>query len=176
MPHIKLTAVERLILANQYEILSFLKENDSYSRFSEQLREGHEWLYSQTFNDCVSDNLPNKDAEHVFAILGIFSDLQDSYSQLADKSGIEPHQVEFPGFDGNTEADLLSFARALRKADRFIETLGEDTKNSHMPTTGMYQRVISKWRELGQPHYPYDKDTILEILAARTLQATANEP
>ena len=167
MARIKLTDVERLILANQYEILSLLKEDDSYARLSEQLLEGHEWLYSQSF-DFVSDNLPARDAEHVLSILGIFGDLKASYAQLADKSGIEPHEVEFPGFDGNNEADLLSFSRALRKNDRFVETIGDRAKNSHMPTTDMYDRMISKWRELGQPNYPYDKETMLAILGART--------
>ena len=166
MASIKLTDTERLILANQYEILSELREDDTYARWAETLRDGHEWLYSQYF-DHISPNLPESKAEHVLAILGIYSDLRDSYNQLNDKSGIEPHQIEFPGFDGNNESELLSFARALRKHDRFTETLGEHNKNSHMPTTDTYRRMIERWRELGEPNYPYDKRTILEILAAR---------
>ena len=166
MARIKLTDIERLMLANQYEILSLLKKEGSYARVAEELREGHEWLYSQSF-DYFSPNMPESDAEHVVTILGIFSDLRDSYAQLADKSGIEPHQVQFSGFDGNNESDLLCFSRALRKSDRFVETISEHGKNSHMPTTDTYRRMIAKWRELGEPHYPYDKETMLAILAAR---------
>ena len=166
MARIKLTDTERLILANQYEILAALKDDDSYARLAEQLRDGHEWLYSQSF-DWLSSNLSSDKAEHVLAILGIYSDLRDSYNELSDKSGIEPHQVEFPGFDGNNESDLLAFSRALRDSDRFVDTVPERGKNSHSPTTDLYRRIIAKYRELGEPRYPLDKQTILAILDAQ---------
>ena len=166
MAKIDLTDVERLILANQYKILSLLEKDESYDRLSEQLLEGHKWLYSQSL-DNVSEDMPDDDAEHVLAILGIFGDLRDSYERLDDKSGIDPHDVVFGGFDGNNESDLRSFASALRKSDHFINTLGNEVINSHMPTTELYNRMISKWRELGSPHYPYSKDTILAIIASQ---------
>ena len=166
MAKIDLTNAERLILANQYKILSLLEKDESYDRLSEQLLEGHKWLYSQSL-DNVSENMPDDDAEHVLAILGIFGDLRDSYEKLEDKSGIDPHDLIFHGFDGNNESDLRSFARALRRSDRFVETLGKEVKNSHMPTTELYERMISKWRELGSPHYPYSKDIILAIIASQ---------
>nr|ACN22674.1 hypothetical protein [uncultured bacterium] len=40
MPRLKLTDTERLILANQYEILAALKNDDSYGRIAEELRDG----------------------------------------------------------------------------------------------------------------------------------------
>ena len=168
MPRLKLTDTERLILANQYEILAALKNDDSYARISEELRDGHAWLYQQHFDYFSSSNMREDDAEFVVTILGSYSDLRDSYEQLADKSGIEPHQVEFPGFDGNNEGELLSFARALRKSERFIDTLPEHGKNSHMPTRDIYGRMIAKWEELGKPHFPLSKEQIAALLSART--------
>lgn len=167
MPRLKLTDTERLILANQYEILAALKSDDSYSRIAEELRDGHEWLYQEHF-DYLSPNLHEEDAEFVVTILGIYSDLRDSYEQLVDKSGMERHQVQFPGFDGNNESELLAFTRALRKSNRFIDTLPEQGKNSHMPTRDIYDRMIAKWDELGKPHFPLSKEQIAELLAART--------
>jgi uncharacterized protein YfbU (UPF0304 family) len=166
MAKLKLTDIERLTLANQYQILAALHEDEKYARMAETLRDGYEWLYSQYF-DQLSSNLPEHQAEHVLAILGIYSDLKDSYAKLDDKSGIEESQIIFPGFDGNNEVELLGFSGALRKHDRFSSTIGEHVRNSHMPTTEIYQRMINCWRELGQPNYPYDKQTIQEILAAR---------
>nr|ACN22657.1 conserved hypothetical protein [uncultured bacterium] len=166
MPRLKLTDTERLILANQYEILAALKNDDSYGRIAGELRDGQEWLYQQHF-DYFSPNMQEEDAEFVVTIVGIYSDLRDSYERLADKSGIEPHQVEFPGFDGNNEGELPSFARALRKSNRFIDTLPEHGKDSHMPTRDIYSRMISKWEELGKPHFPLSKEQISALLAAR---------
>ena len=167
MPKLKLTDTERLMLANQFEILGTLKKDHGYTRLAEQLRDGHEWLYQQNF-EYLSPNLPEEDAELVLTVLGIYSEMRDSYVGLADKTGIEPHQVEFPGFDGNNEGELLRFSRALRESDRFVDTIPERGKNSHMPTRDIYGRMIDAWREMGEPRYPFTREQILELLAART--------
>lgn len=166
MPRIKLTDTERLILANQYEILSLLNKDENYALMAESLRDGYEWLYRQYF-DHLSENLSPENAEHVLTILGIYSDMHDSYRDLPDKSGIEERHLHFPGFDGNNEAELLGFARSLRKHDRFVSTIGPTAKNSHMPTTEMYERMIQKWQELGKPRYPYSRTQITAILDAQ---------
>jgi uncharacterized protein YfbU (UPF0304 family) len=163
---LKLSDTERLILANQYEILAALKKDESLERLAENLRDGHEWLYSQGF-DWFSENLPAEDAEHVLWILGIYGDMKASFEALSDKTGIDPRLLAFPGFDGNNESELLHFAGALRKSERFVETIGPNAKNSHMPTTDTYRRMIAKWRELGEPNYPYSREQIVAILDAR---------
>lgn len=166
MAKIALTDTERLILANQYEILSLLKSDDeSYARLAENLRDGHKWIYESKLD--ISDNLSDHDTEHVLAILGIYRDLRDSYGELADKSGIEEHAVTFPGFDGNNESELLVFARALAANGNFHQTIGE-ARNSHSPTRDVYSRMIGEWQRLGKPSYPYTKEQIVTILKART--------
>lgn len=167
MANLKLTDVERLLLANQYDILGLLKNEDGYTTMAENLRDGHKWIYEQHAT-CISDNLPDDDEEHVLTILGIYSDLRDSYKKLSDKSGIDEKAVTFPGFDGNNEAELLHFAGALSKNGRYLETIGKDARNSHMPTTGMYRRQISEWKNLGSPKYPFSKEQIEKIIDART--------
>jgi uncharacterized protein YfbU (UPF0304 family) len=167
MARLELTNIERLLLANQYEILCTLKSDESYSRMAENLRSGHKWLYEQ-HAVRISDNLPESETEHVLSILGIYSDLRDSYDRLTDKSGIDEHLVKFPGFDGNNEAELLLFARALSQNGNYAETIGKDAKNSHMPTTAMYQRMIVEWKNLGEPRFPISRENILRITGART--------
>lgn len=169
MKDLKLTDKERLILANQYEIMSMLDKHSSeyYLLMSETLKAGHKWLYEQFF-DSLSENLSDEDAQHVLKILGIYSDLRDSYSKLDDKSGIDKSNLNFPGFDGNNESEYLGFANNLLKHGRFKETLNETAINSHMPTTDIYKRMIACWENLGAPHYPYSKEIIEKILASRT--------
>lgn len=166
MAQLKLTDTERLILANQYQILGLLEEDDSYTEMADNLRSGHKWLYEQHATQ-IQDNLSDEDTKHVIAILGIYSDLRDSYKELVDKTGIDANLVNFPGFDGNNEAELLGFARSLSKSGRFTETLGKDARNSHMPTTDLYSRQIAEWKSLGSPNYPYSKEIILKIIDAR---------
>jgi len=164
---LELTDTERLLLANQYEILGVLKKDEGYSRMAENLRDGHKWIYEHHATR-IADNLPDEDAEHVLAILGIYSDLRDSYKQLNDKSGIDEHAVTFPGFDGNNESELLSFSRALSQNGNYAETIGKDARNSHMPTTDMYRRQIEAWKALGSPTHPLSKEQFLKIIEAKT--------
>ena len=167
MAQIELTDIERLLLANQYEILGHLTKDDGYSRMAENLRDGHKWLYEQHATR-ISDNLPSEDVDHVLTILGIYSDLKASYTKLNDKSGVDEHLVNFPGFDGNNESELLHFAGALSKNGNYSDTVGKDARNSHMPTTDMYRRMIEEWREMGSPRYPLSKAQILAIIATKT--------
>jgi uncharacterized protein YfbU (UPF0304 family) len=174
MAGLALTDVERLLLANQYEILGLLKKDDDYSRMAENLRDGHKWLYEQQATQ-ISENLLDADVDHVLSILAIYSDLRDSYNQLPDKLEVDEHLVEFPGFDGNSESELLHFSRALSEHGNYSETIGKDARNSHMPTTDMYRRMIAEWMRLGEPRYPLSKDQILNIVQARVHPGTSND-
>lgn len=167
MSRVKLSDLDRLMLANQYEILAHLKPDQGYGDVARELRDGHEWLYRQWLDNLISPVLPDENAEFVLKILGIYHDIASSYRELTDKSGIEERNIQFPGFDGNNESDLLHFVAALRKNGRFIETIGESAKNSHMPVVDIYQRMIDEWERLGKPQYPYSKEIIQKIFGAR---------
>ena len=166
MRDIELTDKERLFLANQYEILGLLKNEDYYTEMAQTLRDGHQWLYQQIF-DSLCENLADNKVQHVLTILDIYSSMRDSFRELSDKSGIDEKALVFPGFDGNNESDLLSFAHNLIKHGRFSSTLGEHAQNSHHPTYDIYRRMIDCWDELGKPNYPYSKGTIQKILESR---------
>ena len=161
-----LTDIERLLLANQYEILALLKQDDDYSRMAENLRDGHKWLYDQNATQ-ISENLSDEETNHVLAILDLYSNLYGSYEDLTDKTGITKDLVNFPGFDGNNEAELLHFSRALTKSRRYTETIGAEAKNSHMPTTAKYQRMIEEWESMGKPSYPLSKEQIKQIVQVK---------
>lgn len=84
-----LTDTERLILANQYELLSKLAENEYeteyFLRISKQLKDGHKWLYEQVF-DSIGENLDNESANFVVNVLSLYRALLNSYEQLKTKN------------------------------------------------------------------------------------------
>lgn len=165
--NVTLTMVERLILANQYEILGLLQKDEDLTRLAKDLRDGHAWIYADKIRNQVSDELPDASAREVLAILGIYSDLKDSFEQLADKTGIEASAVVFPGYDGNNEGELLHFTAALAANGNYSQTIGAHPRNSHMPIRDMYERMVERWTELGKPRYPLSKEAILAILDAQ---------
>lgn len=160
-----LTDAERLILANQYRIMAKLEDNARYALLSESLKDGHKYLYDQRLNGSVNPVLPQEDEDLVLDILLIYSCLNESYALLEDTSGIDPALLVFPGFDGENEPRLLLFARDLVKHDQFPEVLGDGNKDSLRPTMAMYRRMIRCWGALGEPTHPFDRETILQILA-----------
>ncbi|MFN8769396.1 MAG: YfbU family protein [Neisseriaceae bacterium] len=159
-----LTDIERLILINQYEILHALKPDQEYDKLSEQLRDGHQWLYKQIFSNILCKNLPDFETDYVLDILNLFSILKDSYKQLEDKSEIDEHFTNFIGFDGNNECAYLSFADALSESGRYKNIMPNGCPNSHCPTTNRYKKMLSNWTELGKPNYPLLKEQIQAII------------
>jgi uncharacterized protein YfbU (UPF0304 family) len=167
MPRVSLTPKDRLILANQYEILGLLTKDAHFTRLAGNLRDGHKWIYEKAHALEIADDLSDETTEHVLSILGIYSDLRDSYKDLADKTGIDERDVLFPGFDGNNEGELLHFAQALSQNGNYTTTIGEHAISSHMRTTQMYQRMIQEWLRLGKPRYPLSKEQVQALLAAK---------
>lgn len=164
MPKIELTDAERLILANQYQILSILEKDDDYDQLARNLRDGHKWLYQDQLQ--LSANLPDVDVQHVLDILDLYRLLKSSFEELDDKAGIDIKRLNFPGFDGNNESELLHFAGALSRSGRYLEEIGNPAKNSHHPTNDLYNRMLGEWRRLGEPSYPLSADAIKAILGA----------
>ncbi len=165
MKKLELTDTERLLLANQYEILGLLKQEPSYKRLAENLRDGHKWLYED--HVIVEENLSDAEALHVLSVLKLYDDLQSSYRLLTAKGQIKQRDVEFPGFDGNHESRLLRFARSLHKMGHYAQTMGGGAPNSHMETTDMYKRQLAQWNALGMPTMPFTHDQICRIVEAR---------
>ena len=154
------------MLANQYEIMGLLTKDESYSRLAENLRDGHKWLYEQSIK--IAPNLSDVDMGCVLSALDLYDDLHNSYRRLGAPASIKESDVLFPGFDGNHESDLLHFARAVHKSGRYEGTVKDTVPSSHTEKRGTYRRQIAKWRELGQPEFPFTHEQICKIVDARS--------
>jgi len=163
----ELTDAERLILSNQYQILAKLDNDEHYALMAETLRRGYKWLYDEYLEQTLWPNVDDDKAEFVVDVLDLYSTMKASYSELEDKSGIQASEVEFPGFDGNNETDLMGFANFLLKHGRFDDVLNKGGNNSHMPTVEIYRRMLQAFQDMGEPTYPYSKEQIRQLLDAR---------
>lgn len=148
---------KRMVLANQYRILSHLDvdEQDFWSRAADRAIKG--WPVEdlpdvEIIRSYQRDALTREDQLFVLDALNVFELLQDG-----EKRGMRPKRehcfTRFPGFDGNKETKLLSYVRhAVENEQRFesVERWSEDF-NSHMPTVELYQRMISAWERRGRP-------------------------
>lgn len=179
-----LSYTERVLLANQYKILSYLDERESgeYDKLREALEEGFEPYYNEALRWRVYDRtVSEEDGRMVLDSLDVYWAMQRSYEELEDKSGIDEKRLDFPGFDGNNEGKFYSYAEFVVEREGRWAALkfqkdrqhggrapGHDRYNSHMPTLDMYRAKIQVWKDIPpEQRFALDKDQILSILEAR---------
>lgn len=151
------TKKERLNLINQYKILSKLYPEDleHYDELREILEDGYEIFYSQ-ISEWVSQDMPEKEGKFVLDVLDLYRAIEDYKRISKDQKVIDNHYSYFRGFDGNNEGKYMQFARFLiHKQNKFSEQKDylrkNDNLNSHMPMISTYEKMLSKWRDIGKP-------------------------
>ncbi|MEP7289634.1 MAG: YfbU family protein [Chloroflexota bacterium] len=164
---LKLSKVERWLLANQYRILEIIDADSSeeYQISREILENGYEGEYEGISREIYEgeDILNEKECDDVTYILAMFSALKNSYTSLQDKTGIDEFSVTFQGFGGNDETKYLSYTRFIcDKLDRFTGLNRGDNFNSHFPMLSAYLPMLAKWRARKE-RYDLTKEDIVYI-------------
>lgn len=166
-----LSRAERWVLSNQYRILELIDEEnaESHRHAQEILQCGYElcygWICEHIYEE--KDVLTNDQCKFVLDVMTMYDAMQHAYDRMDDKSGIDPHDVKFPGFDGNNETQYMAFARFFCEGkDRFTGLRkGFDGFNSHLPTLDMYGRMLPAWK-MSQNKYDLTKDDLIRITEA----------
>lgn len=158
------TDVERLILANQYDILAKLdpEEAEGHRRLAHNLRHGHAPLYTPEKTD-LRPRMSDHDTKLVMDALVLHSSLEIS---VADIDGLDVEDVKWRGFDGNNETELLGFTAALLEAGQFVFLMPNGAVNSHSETRETYLRMVIAWEGMGKPH-KMSAAQVAAIIAAR---------
>jgi uncharacterized protein YfbU (UPF0304 family) len=148
-----LSRVDRWVLSNQYRILEKLDpdEADYHREAREALDSGYE-LHYEWLAQHIYDGphiMTEAECREVIDIMQMFRVLKDALARIADKTGIDDWAVTFAGFDGNSEAKQLGYARFYCQYDggRFTELERGDNFNSHIPSLGRYRRQTRAWKE-----------------------------
>ena len=149
----KYTQPEKLQLMMLCEIYRALEIENSFDPdiLEEAISTDNTWAIDWQYQslDSGEDTPPEVklfvDAVDMYRILGYtYENLTDSEkaeveSQISHFSA--EHCLEFPVFDGNNESEYLIIGGLLRKMGRFSGT-NDLTKNSHMPSVEIYQRML----------------------------------
>lgn len=163
----ELTKVERLLLYNQYRILSALHPDEKkFSRVAEEvLLKGYRHDY-KSIVEGFHDDLPVEISKEVIDVLQMYRCLHNSYLNLSNKRGISEADVKFAGFDGNKESGHCAYV------DFFIQIYGRYKEfadvdpNSHWPNLDKYRKMMTVWKQHGQHDGNLNKNQISKILQA----------
>lgn len=156
VPH-ALSPQQRLLLAQQHDILGILSADDydsqHHRQMAEVLRQGFAGEYGELFAGIYPE-MSRSECRLVWDILDMFYILKASIGRLpADERAtlgedIE-RRLEFAGFDLNDagEGRMLGYVRYLVAHDRWTEMktrlaeIGDDG-NSHSPRIAAYERML----------------------------------
>jgi len=143
----KLTKIERLILANQYRILEKLypeEARDSREAF-EILQSGYTLEYD-SLPPHLDSEVSEETCREVKDVLDMYRMLKNAIRDLPPGGVAPSDDAEFQGFDGNEETEHYSYALFL------IETQGKwaESKNaelnSHTPMLERYRSMLGRWK------------------------------
>jgi uncharacterized protein YfbU (UPF0304 family) len=71
--------------------------------------------------------------------------------RVQDDGSIDPLDVQFPGFDGKTEADYLGYAQFLLERERWPEHLAAARNlDTRAPMLRQYRRMLDEWKRHGR--------------------------
>ena len=168
---IRLSRIERWVLANQYRILEALYPDDAehYKQAREVLEEGYEAHYGDIYTSLVrgENTLSGALCDEVQQILQMYWVLQRTYESLPDieKDGIDATKLTFPGFDGNNETKLMAYARwYCIDCGNFAGLRYDDRFNSHRVKLGDYQQMLARWNALSDEGV-VTREQIIEVIS-----------
>lgn len=177
MAFASLTDVERLILANQYEIMAMQVghgslEASSYLELADWLKKGYRYLYADRLGEQVWPVLGEAKSDFVVDVLGMYSRLHASAAALNCSNSAEQEQLmrgaKFPGFDGNNDADILTFADALMQAGRYEELADKSGRCPRSVCTKEgYVRMLRELAKFEDVEYLLNQQQISMVLEAR---------
>lgn len=164
-----MTLTERLILANQYEILEHLDADQAkyYIHLKDALTSGYELEYGRLTSAFEDPGMTIDECREVSDILEMHRTLVFSHRELKDNAaGIDPDDVQFGGFDGNEETRQFGYYRFIKDENKYGELTPPDGGNSHHPTLGRYRRMLRAFRDVRNPGRGLSADEIKAVIAA----------
>ncbi len=156
---IKLTIAERLILANQYKILSELsrlREDDYEAKRNlvnqEIFENGYEGEYQEVFqgyDEVISVDVSNETS----AILTMYNRINDAVELLTseEKSNLHLDKIAFEGFDANNGDHYRYLLFITEKLDKWQKYKNVNLNSHSIFSIKKYRSMLTKIKE-----FPYE--------------------
>ena len=167
-----LDKLQRLMLVNQYEILSRLdpSSKSDYEERLEILRSGYEVFYSD-FTAGFCDPMSTSKSKFVLDVLDMYRAIEqfknDNPKTTVFNGSVYSH---FRGYDGNHETEYMGFVRFLidvqqKYGEQIPYKDKTDNFNSHLPMIDNYRAMLAIWTAI-QNNYSLTEKDVDEILKA----------
>ena len=163
----EMSSTQRLILANQYKLMGLLDPDNAakYQRLETIVKGGFELELREL--DKEFSAISEEECRTVLNTLEMYKALQISYNNLADKSDLSEHRLQFVGYCAVREKKFLSYLRFITGVEgQYQEFMRcEHGCDSQTPMWDKYSRMLEAWKAC--PHeYHLSMAEIQNILNA----------
>ena len=160
---------QRLILSNQYEILTKLNpEKAAYYRRCQTIIERGYCLQLLELEKEFG-HLSEADCREVIDTLEMYHALKVSYENLpaSEAQDVAPARLEYIGYSRGHEKELADYVCFLLDVEGRFPELGKrcSALNSELGMRDKYQRMLTQWRDCPR-HYKLSIQEIRKVLNA----------
>ncbi|MCE0492846.1 YfbU family protein [Vibrio salinus] len=153
----EMTNAQRLILSNQYYLMSQLDPENSckYKRLQTIVERGYELNMKELSKHFGC--LHKEDCNEVIDILEMYHAMQESYKNLSaeQQTDVDERRLHFLGFDLSTEAELVHYVRFLIDSEGMYTHFDKEDHyfNSQMPMLDKYRRMLKTWKDCPRQYH-----------------------
>ena len=163
----EMTAIQRLILANQYKLLGLLDPDNTqkYKRAETIVKGGFELELKELSHDFTE--ITEQECQIVLDTLEMYKALHVSYNNLEDKSCVTPHRLQFVGYCAIREKKYLNYLRFISGVEGKYQEFMQCAHgcDSQTPMWDKYSKMLDVWHAF--PHgYHLSMQEIQNILNA----------
>ncbi|ENM3736535.1 YfbU family protein [Vibrio cholerae] len=153
----EMTNAQRLILSNQYFLMSQLDPNNAnkYKRLQTIVERGYE-LHMRELNREFGC-LPETECREIIDIMEMYHAMQESNKMLTEdeRKEVDQRRLNFLGFDIATEAQLVNYSRFLVDSEGLYPQFDKADHhfNAQMPMLDKYRRMLTTWRNCPRQYH-----------------------
>ncbi|UGA55951.1 YfbU family protein [Vibrio sp. DW001] len=153
----EMTNAQRLILSNQYYLMSKLRpENEAkYSRLQTIVERGYELQMREL--DKHFGKITEEECREVINIMEMYHAMQESNKMLseADRNNVDQRRLQFLGFDIASEHQLVNYVRFLVDSEGLYPQFEKSDHhfNAQMPMLEKYARMLTTWRNCPRQYH-----------------------
>lgn len=153
----EMTNAQRLILSNQYVLMSQLDPDNAqkYKRLQMIIERGYELQMTELNKEFGAISEPQ--CREVIDVMEMYHAIQESYKMLDTKhsSDVDLRRLNYLGYDSASESQLVNYVRFLIDSEGLYPQFerGEHHFNSQVPMAEKYRRMLACWRNCPRQYH-----------------------
>lgn len=156
-PPMEMTNAQRLILSNQYYLMSQMDPENSakYQRLQTIVERGYELQMRELNKEfgCLTE----AECREIIDIMEMYHAMQESNKMLAEqeRAEVDQRRLQFLGFDIASEAQIVHYVRFLVDSEGLYPQFDKADHhfNSQMPMLDKYRRMLTTWRNCPRQYH-----------------------